>query len=308
MCLGNGSKVHFDQTEKLPHMIHSMEKMLCHLIDALPSARKLHSRREAVYALFEQVAGAAVQEIFGPDGEQRANLPMIGALQMPFVSMGAINSTHLFGLDELIIFAFYARNRRNYRRVADIGANIGLHSIVLAKLGYLVQAFEPDSLHRELMTRNFALNGVSDRIVIHPEAVSTDVGSLEFVRVLGNTTGSHIAGAKRAPYGELETIIVPTASFREIMSNVDLIKLDVEGHELDILVDTRRDDWLTADAMVEVGTLENAQGIFDHMNSIGINMFSQKNGWERVIDACQMPISHKEGSLFISCRGEMNWS
>jgi len=284
-----------------------MEKNLNSLFEALPQIREFHSRNGPIYSILEQVADASVQFIFGAEGKQRVELPLIGDLRMPFVSMGAINSTHLFGLDELIIFSFYAVNKRNYHRVADIGANIGLHSIVLAKLGFKVLAFEPDSHHRELMTRHLKLNGVEDMVLIHPDAVSTTVGSLEFVRVLGNTTGSHIAGAKKAPYGDLERIVVPTLKFKDIAKDVDLVKLDVEGHELAILTDTLREDWMKLDAIVEVGTLENAEGIFEHMNKIGVNLYSQKTGWNRVNTISQMPTSHKEGSLFISRCNEMNW-
>ena len=37
------------------------------------------------------------------------------------------------------MFAFYYRNREFHKKVADIGANIGLHSIVLSKCGFEVE-------------------------------------------------------------------------------------------------------------------------------------------------------------------------
>ena len=303
MFLESGSKDLFSMND----IEFSMEKRLCDVFEVLPSLAALHGREGRVYSLLEDVTAEAVQVLFGPHGRGCANFPFVGEIKMPYVSMGSINSTHLFGLDELIIFAFYQKNKNVYRRIADIGANIGLHSIFLAKLGYYVEAFEPDSKHREIIDRNTALNAVRERVIVFPHAVSTNEGTLEFVRVLGNTTGNHIAGAKKSPYGELERFSVPTAAFREIIKRVDLVKLDVEGHELAILADTRREDWAAVDAMVEVGSPDNARGIFDHMKSLGVNMFSQKSGWRRVVDLGQMPISHKEGSLFISCRAEMNW-
>src|SRR5690349_11853642 len=81
------------------------------------------------------LAGAAATPIpFGP----------FGPLALPYRRMGAIDSVDLFGLDELILFAFYWANRSRYRRSVDIGANIGLHSIVMARCGLAVRSFEPD--------------------------------------------------------------------------------------------------------------------------------------------------------------------
>jgi FkbM family methyltransferase len=284
------------------------QELLESIITSLPSLRGYHTRESDVYKFLNVIALQCIGSLFGESGPQVANLGEAGEINFPYVSMGSINSTHLFGLDELIIFAFYSRNRRNYKRVADIGANIGLHSTFLAKLGFEVQCYEPDPLHLDLLKHNLKINGMTHRVTIHNKAVSTEVDSLEFIRVLGNTTGSHLAGAKKDPYGDLERFTVETASFREILQNVDLVKLDVEGHELEILISTTNSDWKQTDAIIEVGTPENAHGVFRHLQEIGVGMFSQKNSWRRVSQLDQVPTSHREGSLFISTRAEMNWA
>jgi len=74
-------------------------------------------------------------------------------------------------------------------------------------------------------------------------AMSDKTGEMEFVRVLGNTTGSHLSGAKQNPYGELERFPVRVEAFRPLMAGADLIKLDIEGHEKEVLLSTRREDW-----------------------------------------------------------------
>jgi FkbM family methyltransferase len=221
--------------------------------------------------------------------------------------MGAINSTHLCGLDELIIFSFYAANTTRYRRTADIGANIGLHSILMSKLGCEVQCYEPDPVTFERLTSNLILNTVQDSIKSNQKAVSTKSGALEFTRVLGNTTGSHLSGAKTNPYGELERFSVEVVDFIDIMRTVDLMKIDVEGHEADILCKTQLDDWLGVDAIVEIGTVSNAQRVFDHLTDLNVNMFSQKTGWKHVESFEAVPKNYKEGSLFISVKDKMPW-
>lgn len=284
------------------------QEILNSIFRSLPTLLNFHNHDSEVYKLINDVNNVCILALFGESGPQHACIGEAGEIELPFVSMGSINSTHLFGLDELIIFTFYARNRRNYKRVADIGANIGLHSTVLAKLGFEVQCYEPDSYHLELLKRNLSLNDITSKVTIHDKAVSTENGSLEFIRVLGNTTGSHLAGAKKNPYGELEKFTVPTVAFRDILRRVDLVKLDVEGHELEIILSTGSADWSCTDAMVEIGTSHNAKGVFGHLNAIDVKMYSQKNSWRRVTRFDQMPQSHHEGSLFISRREEMNWA
>ena len=107
--------------------------------------------------------------------------------------MGAIDSIDLFGLDELLIFSFYYRNRGLYKRAIDIGANIGLHSIVLSLCGIKVESYEPDPSHYKKLVRNIELNGISN-MIFHQAAVSKENGVMQFVRVLGNTTSSHLVG------------------------------------------------------------------------------------------------------------------
>jgi FkbM family methyltransferase len=274
---------------------------------ALPSLKDYHNRDSQIYRFLEDLNSKCVADLFSSTSEQSVSLNPFGLVRMPFYSMGAINSTHLFGLDEIIIFAFYAANAKRYEHTADIGANIGLHSVLMAKAGFKVQCYEPDPVTFAQLNQNIVLNGVTDQISANQKAVSNKSGVLEFTRVLGNTTGSHLSGAKVNPYGELERFEVEVEQFKKIMTSVDFIKIDVEGHEAEILCETGGDDWTNVDAMVEIGTDANAKRVWDHMQRIGVNLFSQKNSWKRVDSLDQVPVSYKEGSLFISSKEEMLW-
>jgi hypothetical protein len=83
--------------------------------------------------------------------------------------------------------------------------------------------------------------------------------------------------------------------------------MDVEGQEQNIISKTDKSDWLDTDMIVEIGTFENAEKILNHLNNISVNCFSQKNNWKKVYKLEQMPINHKEGSLFISIDKKMYW-
>jgi FkbM family methyltransferase len=215
--------------------------------------------------------------------------------------MGAVSSVNLFDLDELIIFSFYWENRKRYKNVADIGANIGLHSVFLNRCGFKVCSYEPDPGHFKILKRNLAANKCL-HVIAHNKAVSNEVATKEFVKILGNTTGSHLAGSKSNPYGKIERFPVQTESIQEIISWADLIKIDAEGHEKDILLETKRPDWIGTDAMVEVQNQDNARAIFKHFKKMRVNLFSQKTNWQKVVSLDAMPNGYKEGSLFITAR------
>lgn len=231
----------------------------------------------------------------------------VGFVPFSYVEMGAISTLDLFGLDELILFSFYWRNRDRYRRVVDMGANIGLHSILLGRMGFSVTSYEPDPSHVALLTKHVVANDLQDQVSIVQAAVARENGMLEFVRVLGNTTGSHVAGAKKDPYGELEVLEVPAVGVADAIAGKDLVKMDVEGLEVDLLTSLDSSRFASLDMVCEVGTPENAKIIWNHFKDSGVNLFSQKSGWARVTNLDGMPRSYKEGSLFLSCLDEMPW-
>ena len=280
--------------------------VLENLFLALPSVRTQHEPGSPLYQLLKLVAQREVLGLFSEDTTEARDFPPFGSLVFPYFKMGAIDSLHLFGLDELIIFSFYWSNRARYRRTLDIGANIGLHSIMMSRCGYEVRAYEPDPTHFKLLQRNLALNQCTSVRPINA-AVSSKPGTMEFVRVLGNTTGSHLAGAKSEPYGELERFPVTVEAIEALWPETDLIKLDAEGHEKEILGATHAEHWQKTDAMIEVGSAANAEFLYHHFNGLKVNLFAQKINWEPVRNLAAMPTSHRDGSLFITRKNQMPW-
>jgi len=234
-------------------------------------------------------------------------LGSLGFIEFSYQEMGAISSLDLFGLDELIIFAFYWANRSRYANAADMGANIGLHSVVLGRMGMSVVAYEPDPRHVQILDKHLALNGLRSRVSIRQAAVASAGGTVEFVRLLGNTTGSHVAGAKTNPYGHMDRFEVHAIPVIEATSNVDLVKMDVEGLEADLLQSLPLDAFEGMDLICEIGSALNASMVWERFRSSPVHLFSQKTGWSQVSDIAQMPTSYREGSLFISRLEAMPW-
>jgi FkbM family methyltransferase len=272
----------------------NLESILSAIPEILPS---LH-RGTPTYALLDKVAHDAVGKSgFADDGSDR--LGEIGSITLPFREMGAITTLDLFGLDELILFSWYWANKGRYQRVADLGANVGLHSIVMSKIGWAVDSYEADPQIAEVLRANLELNNVGS-VQVHNVAVSDAAGQSEFVRVLGNLTGSHLAGDKNSPYGQLERFVVPTVGIGSIMARAEFIKMDVEGSEARIVEATTHDDWNGTDVVLEIGIEDNAARIFAHLSRLGVRMFSQKNSWAKVETFDQLPFHHTQGLVFCS--------
>jgi FkbM family methyltransferase len=178
--------------------------------------------------------------------------------------------------------------------------------MIMSRCGFNVTSFEPDPKHFSWLTTNISLNDCNTVMPIQA-AVSDSAGELEFVRVLGNTTSSHLAGAKPNPYGELERFSVRVESIAEIMKSADFVKMDAEGQEGVIVLGTNGDHWSGTDMMLEVGSEKNAKTIYEHLHKVDVNAFAQKQGWCRVDSLEQMPTSYRDGSLFLTRKHEMPW-
>ena len=232
-------------------------------------------------------------------------------IHFPYSSMGKVDSLDLFGPNELMIFAFYEHNRERYKKVLDIGANLGLHSILMNRLGWDVKAFEPDLEIWKTAVANVQGNGKrwgSGVMSVPPSwfpmraAVSDREGEGKFVRVLNNLTGSHLEGFKES-YGPRETVTVPVVDCRPLFAWEDLAKLDVEGHEGVLLRCVTGDHLKHLDLICELRGEKEAASVLKHFNDLDCPIYTQKNNWKRAEKLGDMPVKHQEGSVFISKRG-----
>lgn len=224
-----------------------------------------------------------------------------GPLRFPYVKMGNIDSLHLFGDTELMIFAMYAQNKHRWKHVLDIGANLGLHSICMSRMGWDVRCYEPDPEHFPKLLENVAANS-ANRVQAFNAAVSTENGNASFVRVLNNLTGNHLEGFKNS-YGPTEKTVVKVVDCKELWPGTDFAKIDSEGNEAELCKTMTAEDCAHMDCVLEVRNGANAHELYDHFNAIGVPMWSQKNDWNRVVNFEEMPMANREGSLFVGHKG-----
>jgi FkbM family methyltransferase len=120
----------------------------------------------------------------------------------------------------------------------DIGANIGNHTLFLARHFANVIAFEPNPATRHLLEFNLALNSV-ENVIVRPIGLSDRSGSGSLYVDAGNLGASRIVAPrdKSATGTEGQIVISLAVGDEEIEPDCDIafIKLDVEGHEHEAL-------------------------------------------------------------------------
>lgn len=114
------------------------------------------------------------------------------------------------------------KKAKHYRVALDIGAHVGLWSMHLVKVFNAVHAFEPVSWHRECFMKNVV------GATLHPIALGNINGMANLAYTSENTGMTHIDST-----GPVLTEIRRLDEFA--ITDVDFIKIDVEGYELFVL-------------------------------------------------------------------------
>ena len=114
--------------------------------------------------------------------------------------------------------------------VLDVGANIGNHTLYLAAVaGCRVIAFEPNPALCNALRSSLSLNPTLPEVTIHACGLGRDVGSAAFADERKDNLG-----ARRLKPGA-GTIALETLDSMAPAAAVRVIKIDVEGMELDVL-------------------------------------------------------------------------
>lgn len=280
--------------------------------DFLDSIRKnfiCHQRGTTWFNQTEIKITNEIKKMHGIGKSGELTLGEVGNLNFPYFEMGTIDSVKLFGIDELILFSFYYANRNRYKKTLDLGANIGLHTLVMKKLGFQVTSYEPDSVHLAQFKKVMKLNDLGIEGLM-AKAISDKRGTMEYIRILGNTTGSHLLGSKEEVYGETEIVSVEVDDILEVLDKgkFDFVKMDVEGHEVVLLNRITAQSITATDIMLEIGSEKNAKEIFTILIDKKIPAYAQKINWGRVEKLEDLPNHHTHGSLFLSMQGPPNWN
>jgi FkbM family methyltransferase len=116
--------------------------------------------------------------------------------------------------------------------VLDIGANVGTHTLYFAGVcGANVHAFEPVEATFSLLSENVRINGLTQNVVLRQVAVGAQNSAALVADQPANNSGA--ARLSVDPSGPIR--VVPIDGLIDELARVALIKIDVEGMELDVL-------------------------------------------------------------------------
>ncbi len=114
----------------------------------------------------------------------------------------------------------------------DVGANVGCIALMAATLvGYtgMVIAVEPNPDNLQMLYAGMVLNGIRNvRVLPHAAAARTEVSSLS-----DNPSNTHLLAAQVPRPGGVYTQTVVLDEALAWLPRLDLVKMDIEGHEID---------------------------------------------------------------------------
>lgn len=119
----------------------------------------------------------------------------------------------------------------------DVGGNIGIYSLLAAELGSNVVVFEPWLENAATIERNLHQNGHSARVI--PKALADECGPHEFTlderQTPGAGRGSLLDSWQDGEKRTIECVRGDVEYNRNDLPAPTVIKIDVEGAELDVL-------------------------------------------------------------------------
>ena len=122
--------------------------------------------------------------------------------------------------------------------ILDAGANIGYYVLLeaagLGKYGK-IYALEPSPVNFSWLRKNIRLNDLEETVEAYPIALSNRNEKMSFyLSPLSNLNTFHPLETSRGDFEKIEVSSVDVVSFLEDKRKPDLLRMDVEGHEVEI--------------------------------------------------------------------------
>ena len=107
----------------------------------------------------------------------------------------------------------------------DLGAHIGLYTVLMSRKADQVIAFEPTDYTRKILEQTLKLNDCSN-VNVRADVVAESTGTIKF-----HDTGSRISNANSlVPVGK--SINLNSLALDDLQLSIDFLKIDIEGAEL----------------------------------------------------------------------------
>lgn len=131
-----------------------------------------------------------------------------------------------------------AAHARPLGTVVDLGANVGLFSLLVSRLAQRVVAVEPMAANRDVARRNLARTIAQGRLRLVPAAVGDHDGTLRIhlsVKSSGHSIARELAeDAPAASHEDVPCVSLATLFAQQQIERCGLLKCDIEGAEYDV--------------------------------------------------------------------------
>jgi FkbM family methyltransferase len=130
--------------------------------------------------------------------------------------------------------------------VVDVGANIGFFALLVLSMepGITMHCFEPAASARERLMRNVSANNLRTSVIVHPFGVSDHNG---YSGLWGHANSGQRSLAKVDGSNDhaesVEIVNLATALAMTEATDVALLKIDIEGSEIELMRGSEIGDW-----------------------------------------------------------------
>lgn len=209
---------------------------------------------------------------------------------------------------ELIQIYFYYLIKENYKNFSDLGANVGLHSLLASQIFKKVISYEPEINTYKSLNTNIEINDLIN-VSTYNKAVSVKAGQLKFFKNKENPTSNHleisnVSTEYKDQYKNLETTNVEVESFIKILEFSDILKIDIEGHEGEIMNDLKYEYFSNKILFIEIHNNKNSIDIskFYSLNRDKIKCLLIKDGVKEIQNTDHFPQKASDGSIIFQCK------
>ena len=157
-------------------------------------------------------------------------MPNFVIINNDYVSMDILIDGY-YELKELKVLFGWLKNKIKFNNVVDVGAYLGNHSVYFSNYFKGVVSFEPNPYSFDLLKIN---TKQKKNIKIYNFGLSNKNSTEDFYNYEFNHGGSSVIKSKKTPYTKHRAKFYSFDKLN-LKKKIDLIKIDVEGNELNVL-------------------------------------------------------------------------